>query len=70
MADAKTPFVRSPDLPPPASTVGVVGWLRRNLFSSWYNSVLTVLSLWLIWGSGAARHRLGAGQRGLDGRDP
>ena len=49
MADAKPTFMRSPDLPLPASTVGVVRWLRRNLFSTWYNSVLTVLTLWLIW---------------------
>ena len=49
MADAKTTFVRSPDLSPPTSTVGVVGWLRRDLFSTWYNSVLTVLALWLVW---------------------
>ena len=31
-----------PDLPPPPGTVGLVGWLRRNLFSSVVNSVLTV----------------------------
>ena len=24
-------------------------WLRENLFSSWYNALLTVLSLWLLW---------------------
>ena len=29
-----------PDLPPPASEVGVVGWLRKNLFSSPMNTVL------------------------------
>ncbi len=50
MADAAMPaFERAPDLPPPASTVGVVGWMRQNLFSTWYNAVLTVLALWLIW---------------------
>ncbi len=37
-----------PDLDPPRSTVGVVGWLRTNLFSSPINSLLTVLSLALI----------------------
>ena len=42
-------FERAPDLPPPASTVGVVGWMRQNLFSTWYNTVLTVLALWLVW---------------------
>jgi general L-amino acid transport system permease protein len=41
-------------LPPPASMVGVVGWLRQNLFSSIGNSVLTVvaalIALWIIPG--------------------
>ena len=31
-------------LPPPRSEVGVIGWLRTNLFSNWYNSVLTVVA--------------------------
>ena len=53
---------------PPANAVGVLGWLRENLFSSVSNSVLTLLSIffvykilaflipWLIsptWGSGS-----------------
>lgn len=39
-----------PDLPPPAGTVGVVGWLKQNLFSGIFSSILTVLSiLVLIW---------------------
>ncbi len=37
-----------PDLPPPSSTVGFVGWLRKNLFSSWANSVLTVVVGYLL----------------------
>lgn len=32
-----------PDLPPPSNSVGVVGWLRKNLFNSPVNSVLTVI---------------------------
>ena len=43
----------SPRLPAPASTVGVQGWLRANLFSSPLNSLLTValgaLLAWYIW---------------------
>ena len=30
-------------LPPPATSVGVLGWLRNNLFSTWYNGVITVV---------------------------
>jgi general L-amino acid transport system permease protein len=43
---------RLPDLPPPPATVGAVGWLRANLFSSAANAVTTVvvigLLLWLL----------------------
>jgi general L-amino acid transport system permease protein len=37
-----------PDMDPPASTVGVIGWLRENLFSSIGNSILTILGLLLV----------------------
>ncbi|WP_299356422.1 amino acid ABC transporter permease [uncultured Shimia sp.] len=46
-------FVRTEMLPeqaPPASEIGVVGWLRHNLFSGWINSILTVISLLAIYG--------------------
>jgi general L-amino acid transport system permease protein len=38
-----------PALPPPASQIGIIAWLRQNLFSGPVNIVLTLLSLWLIW---------------------
>lgn len=34
---------------PPRSEVGVIGWLRKNLFSSPTNAVLTVVGIWIIW---------------------
>ena len=34
---------------PPRSEVGVLGWLRHNLFSSWSNTLLTVVGLYIIW---------------------
>jgi len=41
-----------PDLPPPVTTVGLLGWLRANLFSSWLNGLMTIVGLlfvlWLI----------------------
>jgi general L-amino acid transport system permease protein len=37
-----------PDMPPPASETGVIGWLRHNLFSSWLNTILTLLGLALV----------------------
>ncbi|SVD86214.1 uncharacterized protein METZ01_LOCUS439068, partial [marine metagenome] len=48
----------SPVLPPPRGEAGLLGWLRANLFSTWYNTSLTivvcitlVLALWfgLVW---------------------
>ena len=38
-----------PDLPPPPGTVGVVGWLKNNLFSSLSNSILTLLSFYFLY---------------------
>ncbi len=40
---------RSPDLPPPATTTGAIGWLRENLFSSPLNTALTLAALYLIY---------------------
>lgn len=31
------------DMPPPSRTLGLAGWLRQNLFSSWANSLVTVV---------------------------
>lgn len=38
-----------PDLPPPRQSVGAVGWLKANLFSSWFNTLLTLFAIYLIW---------------------
>ena len=38
-----------PSLPPPRMSVGVLGWLRANLFSSWFNTLLTLLAIYLVW---------------------
>jgi len=34
---------------PPITSVGVLGWIKANLFDSWFNAVLTVLTLYLLW---------------------
>ncbi len=50
MADLS--FVRTelvPQKTPPASEVGVIGWMRANLFSSIGNSILTLLTLYCIY---------------------
>lgn len=38
-----------PPEPPPASAVGIIGWLRTNLFSGWINSLVTLLALVAVW---------------------
>jgi general L-amino acid transport system permease protein len=38
-----------PDLPPPSTSVGVIGWLRRNLFSSPINSFFTLVALYILY---------------------
>jgi len=38
-----------PDLPPPVTEVGAIGWIRKNLFSSTSNIVITVLTVYLLY---------------------
>ena len=38
-------FTPKPDLPPPAITVGIIGWVRGNLLPDWFNGAMTVLAL-------------------------
>ena len=38
-----------PDMEPPASTVGVQGWIRANLISSPANALLTIVAIYLIY---------------------
>lgn len=34
---------------PPKASIGVIGWLRANLFDGWFNSVLTLVTLLVLW---------------------
>lgn len=38
-----------PEAEPPLAQKGVVKWMRENLFSSWLNIILTVISLYVIY---------------------
>jgi general L-amino acid transport system permease protein len=49
MNQQATTFQRKESLKPPVTQVGVLAWVRQNLFSTWYNSVLTVLTLFVLW---------------------
>src|SRR5215207_29942 len=37
------------EMRPPPLSVGPIAWLRKNLFSTWYNVLLTILALWLLY---------------------
>ena len=53
MSGTAVQFLRqapAPNLPPPASRAGMLGWLRTNLFSSPFNIALTLLAiLFIAW---------------------
>lgn len=34
-------------LSPPRSEIGALGWLKKNLFSTWTDSILTLVGLWI-----------------------
>jgi general L-amino acid transport system permease protein len=46
----KTTHGRTADsIRPPATSIGIVGWIRANLFNGWLNSILSLLVLYLLW---------------------
>lgn len=47
-----TTYSPSSTSPPPIAQLGPVAWLRKNLFSSWFNSILTILIV-AVLGNGA-----------------
>lgn len=52
MATAGQPYVRTEMLEeraPPASEGGAIGWMRKNLFSSWFNTLLTFIAIYILW---------------------
>ncbi len=36
-------------LKPPITSVGVIGWVKSNLFNGWFNSLLTIVTLYFLW---------------------
>jgi len=36
-------------LPPPSTAVGAIGWMRANLFNGWFNTILTLVGLYLVY---------------------
>jgi general L-amino acid transport system permease protein len=51
-ADTGLSFVRGEmvdEQTAPLSEHGVIGWMRHNLFDGWFNTVLTLIAVWIIW---------------------
>ncbi|WP_151702315.1 amino acid ABC transporter permease [Nitrincola alkalilacustris] len=44
-----TEFTPKPARPAPLSEVGLLGWMRKNLFSNISNSIVTLLGLYIVW---------------------
>lgn len=42
-------FQPSPSLPPPVNSVGPVAWVKQNLFSTPFNTILTLLSIYILY---------------------
>jgi len=40
---------KTPDRMPPISESSILGWMQKNLFSSFFNSILTIISLYIIY---------------------
>ena len=37
-----------PQVSPPVASVGVVSWVKANLFNSWFNSLMTIVALFIL----------------------
>ncbi|HEY0285671.1 MAG TPA: amino acid ABC transporter permease [Pseudomonas sp.] len=44
-----TSHIFKPDMPPPSKVFGPVAWMRQNLFSNWWNTLLTLFAIYLVW---------------------
>ena len=34
---------------PPVVTTGVYGWIRKNLFSNWFNTIVTIIVAYSLY---------------------
>ncbi|MCZ6842923.1 MAG: amino acid ABC transporter permease [SAR324 cluster bacterium] len=55
---------------PPKMSIGVAGWIKKNLFNNWYNAILTLLSLCLIYFAGSGLLSWGVQLARFAGSDP
>ena len=43
------PETKTQTLKPPKASIGALGWIKANLFNGWFNSLLTLAILYLLW---------------------
>jgi len=43
------PAAQADEVRPPVTSIGVIGWVRNNLFNGVLNSILTLVTLLLLW---------------------
>ena len=41
--------VKTPLAPAPLSETSVMGWMKKNLFSSVFNSLLTIVTIYIVY---------------------
>ena len=41
--------IKTEELKPPVTSVGVIGWIKGNLFNGWFNSIITIAILYFLW---------------------
>ena len=41
--------VHTEEVRPPVTSIGVIGWVRYNLFNGVFNSILTIVTLFFLW---------------------
>ena len=39
----------NPAMAPPVTERGVIKWARESLFNNWYNSLATILGVYILW---------------------
>jgi general L-amino acid transport system permease protein len=47
--EEKANNIQTEELKPPVTSVGVIGWIKGNLFNGWFNSVITIVTLYFLW---------------------
>lgn len=47
--EAVNPNKEIDTIKPPATQVGVIGWVRTNLFKGWFNTLLTIITIYCLW---------------------